>query len=73
MLVTAVVYVCDYGVIRYRVATQKSPFDETPVETYYAIHEKNGKTDFEFQGPQPVTCVNALFPHFGMSPCWYER
>jgi hypothetical protein len=43
------------------------------VQFYYAIEEKNGKTEYDCQPPQPDTCVNALFPHAGYSPCRYER
>jgi hypothetical protein len=73
MMGIALLYVGDYGVIRYRVATQRSPFGEVPVQTYYAIHQKNGKIEFDFQEPQSVACVNALFPQLGMRPCWYAR
>ena len=73
LLVSALAYVADYGVIRYRVATQRSPFGEAVLQPYYAIHQKNGKIEFQFQDPQTMPCVNALFPRFGMSPCWYAR
>jgi hypothetical protein len=35
--------------------------------------QKNGKTQFIFDPPGPESCVNALFPHSGMQPCWYLR
>jgi hypothetical protein len=59
--------------LRYRVATSHAPFGQVPVTSYYAIHQKNGKVEYSFQNPQSESCVNSLFPHLGMSPCWYMR
>ena len=66
-------YITDYLILRYRIATRRSPYGTVTVQFYYAIQEKNGKTEYDFQSPQPETCVNALFPHFRYRPCWYER
>jgi hypothetical protein len=64
-------YGVDFAVYRIRVATNRSPYGSVMVTNYYAILQKNGKTQFIFEPPQPETCVNALFPHSGMRPCWY--
>ena len=66
-------YEGDYVVWRYKVATGHSPYGTITVQFYYAIEEKNGKTEYDYQPPQPDTCVNSFFPHAGYSPCWYER
>ncbi|SRR6266550_5166869 len=66
-------YAVDYLVWRYKLATGHGPYKTVTVQFYYAIQEKNGKTEYDYQPPQPDTCVNALFPHAGYSPCWYER
>jgi hypothetical protein len=63
----------DYLVWRYKVATGHSPNGTVTVQFYYAIEEKNGKTEYDYQPPQQDTCVNSFFPHAGYSPCWYER
>jgi len=63
----------DYTVFRVRVATKRSPYGSVTVRHYYAVLQKNGKTTFMFDPPQPWTCVNALFPHGGSLPCWYLR
>ena len=63
----------DYAGLRYRIAAQKDPFGAVTVRPYYAVRLKSGKTEFLFEDPQPETCVNSLFPHFGMTPCWYAR
>jgi hypothetical protein len=70
-VVAAVVYVLDYGVFRIRVAANWNPYGSVTVEPYYAVAQKSGKTQFIFQDPQPQTCVHALLPHSGYSPCWY--
>ena len=41
-----------------------------------AIPEKSGKTEYEVDAQNPeqtITCVHALFPHRGYSPCWYVK
>ncbi len=63
----------DYGVFRIRVAAKWAPYDSVIVRHYYAVTLKNGKTEFIFDPPASQTCVNALFPHAGLLPCWYLR
>ena len=67
------VYAVDYFVWRYRLATGHLPYGTVTVQFYYAIQEKNGKTEYDYQPLQPDTCVNSLLPHAGYTPCWYER
>jgi hypothetical protein len=69
----ALVFVVDYATFRIRVAVNRSPYDTVTVTHYYAVLQKNGKTAFLFNPPQPETCVNALFSHEGFSPCWYLK
>jgi hypothetical protein len=64
-------YVVDYAVFRYRLSTNRQPFGQITVTTYDAVAQKNGKTEFIFNPPEPQTCVNALFPRSGYQPCWY--
>lgn len=70
--VAALSYAVDYLVWRYRLASGHNPYGTLTVQFYYAIQEKNGKTEYDFQPPQRETCTNSLFPHAGYSPCWYE-
>jgi hypothetical protein len=74
----AVAYVADYAMIRVRMAFPKlgPALDSVQMERLYAIALKNGRTEYELDAQQPevtVTCVRALFPHLGYSPCWYLR
>jgi hypothetical protein len=61
----------DSAIFRIRVSGNRNPYGSVVVNHYYAVLQKNGKTEFIFDPPQPETCVNALFPHSGMQPCWY--
>lgn len=63
----------DFGLFRLRVASDRDPYGSVVVSHYYAVLQKNGKTQFIFDPPAPQTCVNALYPHAGMQPCWYLR
>jgi len=65
------VYVLDYAVFRIRVAANWNPYGSVTVEPYDAVAQKSGKTEFIFQDPQPQTCIHALLPHSGYTPCWY--
>jgi len=67
------VFGVDYAVFRLRVATNWNPYGSVVVRHYYAVLEKNGKTTYMFDAPQPWPCVNALFPHAGSLPCWYLK
>jgi hypothetical protein len=70
-LLIAVVYACDYIILRYRIAKNQNAFGTVTVQRFYAIKQKNGKTEFITGDSQDVTCVNSLFPHSGYAPCWY--
>jgi hypothetical protein len=71
VLICAITYAIDYAVLRVRIATNHNPFGTVTVRPYYAVPEKNHKTEFLFDDPQNETCVHSLFPHAGDSPCWY--
>ncbi len=71
VLTVAVAYAADYLLLRYRMARNQTPFGSVTVRPYYAVPQKDHKTEFLFDDPRDETCVNALFPHLGNSPCWY--
>lgn len=64
-------YGLDYAIFRVRVAANRNAYGSVTVNHYYAILQKNGKTQLIFDPPQSETCVHALFPHDGSQPCWY--
>ncbi len=67
----ALAYGLDYTAFKIRAATNRNAYGSVTVNHYYAILQKNGKTQLIFDPPQAQTCVNALFPHSGWLPCWY--
>jgi hypothetical protein len=67
----ALAYGLDYAVFRVRAATDRNAYGSVTVNHYYAILQKNGKTQLIFDPPQAQTCVHAVFPHEGWLPCWY--
>jgi hypothetical protein len=69
--VTAVAYAVDSLIFRSRVTSNRQPFGQVTVTRYDAITQKSGKTQFIFSPPETQTCVHALFPRGGYTPCWY--
>ena len=63
------IYAGDYVFLRLR----PGKFGTVMVQSHYEIHEKNDKTEYDYNPPAPATCVNSLFPHLGYQPCWYLR
>ena len=64
-------YAGDYAILRYRVVANRNPFGTIKVSSYYAVQEKNNKTEFIFNNQENQTCVHSLFSHLGYAPCWY--
>lgn len=74
VLATAVLaFGVDFLLFRIRLATNRNAYGSVVVTHYYAVLQKNGKTQLIFDPPASENCVNALFPHTGFSPCWYLR
>ena len=67
----ALVYVCDYGVLRFRMSRNNGAGALGTVTSYYSTALKDGKLEIFTDQPQAETCVRSLFPHSGMRPCWY--
>lgn len=69
----ALLYVVDWLVFRIRVGHNAGAMGSVTVNAYYAVPQKNGKTEYDFQSSGPQACANAIFPHMGYLPCWYLR
>lgn len=67
----ALLYVGDDLSVRLPIPRSRSPYGTVEIKTYYAIPQKDRKTEFMLGDPQTVTCVHSLLPHFGYNPCWY--
>jgi hypothetical protein len=70
VLVFAVIYAADFGWIEYRASSGTEAFGSIQVKRYYAVKQKDGKTEYLFDNPTTETCVNSIFPHWGHIPCW---
>ncbi len=44
---------------------RKQPLGSVQVQPYYAVPQKDGKTEFMMLDPEVDTCVQSLLPHFG--------
>ena len=66
-------YIADSISFRYRIWKPRpnDPFESVKLDRFYAITQKNGREDYEPAATQTVTCVHSIFPHSGVSPCWY--
>lgn len=64
-------YGVDFTIFHIRSALNRNAYGSVTVSHYYAVLQKNGKTQFIFDPPRLENCVNALFPHSGSPPCWY--
>jgi len=71
VLATALMYVGDDLSVRLPIPKSRNPYGTVQMESYYAIPQKDRKTEFYLGDQVARTCVHALFPHFGYSPCWY--
>lgn len=59
--------------LRWNIRSGHQPFDSMTVTRYYAIHKKSGKIEYDSDQPVAESCVNSVFPHFDLTPCWYLR
>jgi hypothetical protein len=60
------IYLGDYAVAK------SKPLGSVQVKPYYAIHQKNGKVEYDYSPPpETETCVASVLPHLGSNPCWY--
>ena len=71
IVLTLLTYAGDYFWVQYRISRHLDPFSTVTIQPYYAIHQKSGKTEYDFAAPESQLCVRSLFPHLGYSPCWY--
>jgi hypothetical protein len=73
VLLALLTYAGDYLAVRYKIPKDRDPLSTVTIQPYYAIHQKNGRTEYDFAQPENQVCVRSLFPHFGYSPCWYVK
>jgi hypothetical protein len=69
--VVILTYAADDLSLRYKIPASRQAVGSVQVRKVYAVKRKNGSTEFLFDDPASVDCVNSLAPHLGLSPCWY--
>jgi hypothetical protein len=72
-IVLVVAYLCDYIALRIRMARGGANAGLDQVAVLYGTPLKDGRVEVFADQPQTQTCVLAIFPHLGYSPCWYVR
>jgi len=72
-LSASVAFAVDFFVFRYRLFHHNHPFGSVTVQVYYAIQEKNGRTEYVYKSAEQQACASSLFAHSGFPPCWYAR
>jgi hypothetical protein len=65
------VYLGDYISIVYRIPNGREQFGSVDVQKLLAVPQKDRKTEYIADPPQPEQCVHSLFPRLGLTPCWY--
>jgi hypothetical protein len=71
VLLAALTYAGDYLAVRVRMASDRAPFDTMEIQRLRAIRLKSGRYEIMLDEPEMQTCVRALLPHLGYTPCWY--
>jgi hypothetical protein len=66
---TALLYAADDLWARYR----RRPVEKIKVGRLYADVNQWNEVEYAVGTPVVETCVDALMPHFGYTPCWYLR
>jgi hypothetical protein len=66
---TALIYVADDRWARFR----GRPVEQIQVGRLYAAVNHFNQVEYSVGTPVMETCVDALAPHFGYTPCWYLR
>ena len=67
--ITALIYIADDLSARFR----GRPVQQIKVSRIYAAVNQWNETEYSVGTPVMQTCVDALMPHFGYTPCWYLK
>jgi hypothetical protein len=63
-------YLGDYAFLRARLP---GAMETVTVQPFYAVPQKDGKTEFMMLDPEDDPCVDSILPHMGDPPCWYLK
>lgn len=71
--VLLLVYAGDYVSVAYRIPSGRQQFGSVEVQKLLAVPQKDRKTEYIPDAPEPQSCVYSIFPHYGLPTCWYEE
>ena len=70
--VAALLYSGDYLWAKHLMAGgNSSGLGTVMVHHEWDIPRKDGRVEFDVDPPEAESCIHAMFPHFGYTPCWY--
>src|SRR5579862_5528259 len=67
----ALAYFVDYFLLVNRIPNGREQYGTVQVQQLLAVPQKDRKTEYIADPPQPEQCVHSLFPQVGLTPCWY--
>jgi hypothetical protein len=70
LVFVAVLYVCDWAVLRVRMSRQTA-FRTVQVDQFLATPLKGHKQEFDYLGEADQLCARSIFPHASDPPCWW--
>jgi hypothetical protein len=65
----AILYLGDSLVLHFRA----NRYDAVAIQRYYAIAQKTGHIELQYDHTFTEQCTRSMFPHAGLQPCWYLR
>jgi hypothetical protein len=66
-----ILYLGDSISIAYRIPNGRVQFGSVQVQKLLTVPQKDHKTEYIADPPQPQQCAYSLFPQLGLAPCWY--
>ncbi len=72
-LAFGLLYAADAASVSLRSNGSQPPTRAVQVHVMLAVPQKDNRVEFIPGGIETQTCLVSLFPHFGLTPCWYAE
>ena len=69
----ALLYAADAALVLLRTTDHRLPTRTVQVHVMLAVPQKNNRVEFIPGGTVTEPCLLSVFPHSGLSPCWYAE
>ncbi len=73
VLLAAFTYAGDYLAVRFKIPNGRAPFSTVTIQPYYAIQQKNGRTEYDYPRQKTRYVFVRCFPTSATAPCWYVK